>query len=125
MRVFLDTHSLVFLYKREFKKSGRRSRRLLETEDLVYSPASRLELAFLRERGTLTLSESTLLDRLGAEFGLTEAQDRFRDVAAMAVALGWTRDVFDRQIVANAALHRDRLVTRNEAIHQNYRAAVW
>jgi PIN domain nuclease of toxin-antitoxin system len=38
-------------------------------------------------------------------------------VVTQAMPLSWTRDPFDRLIVATAILHRAPLVTRDERIH--------
>ncbi len=125
MTVLLDTHALIFLFGHQVKRFGKRGRSLLETADLAYSPASRLELAYLREKGVVAMAEDEVLGRLTADFGLTEAQDRFADVTRIAAGLSWTRDVFDRLIVAHALLLGARLITQDGQIKTHYPAAVW
>jgi PIN domain nuclease of toxin-antitoxin system len=39
--------------------------------------------------------------------------------------LTWTRDPFDRMLVATALLHEIPLVTRDTCIHDNFPGAVW
>jgi PIN domain nuclease of toxin-antitoxin system len=42
-----------------------------------------------------------------------------------ALPLSWTRDPFDRLIVAQAAVRDAPLLTKDRAIRRRYRAAVW
>ncbi len=42
-----------------------------------------------------------------------------------AVEYGWTRDVFDRLIVAEAEASDFVLITKDEKIRANYEKAVW
>jgi len=37
----------------------------------------------------------------------------------------WTRDPFDRIIVANAAVNHNILVTKDQNILENYEKAIW
>lgn len=50
---------------------------------------------------------------------------RFSDVIAKALTIGWTRDPFDRLIVANAMADGARLITADETIRANFKDAVW
>ena len=49
----------------------------------------------------------------------------FRDVAMEALQEKWTRDPFDRLIVANAKAAGAPLVTKDEHIRKHYRRAIW
>jgi PIN domain nuclease of toxin-antitoxin system len=49
----------------------------------------------------------------------------FRKVVDQAIAESWTRDPFDRLIVANAKAAAAPLVTRDERIRDNYSRALW
>lgn len=49
----------------------------------------------------------------------------FIDVVRRALALSWTRDPFDRLIVAQAAVRQAPLVTKDRTIGRRYRAGVW
>ena len=49
----------------------------------------------------------------------------FADVVAAATTFAWTRDVFDRLIVANAMTDGARLLTADQHILDNFRDAVW
>jgi PIN domain nuclease of toxin-antitoxin system len=125
MRAFLDTHAAVFLYEGRVDLFGAASRNLLERAALHVSPLVRLELGFLREMGKLTIEPDLLLGALAADCGLTATGDALEALVPFAMPLTWTRDPFDRLLVATALLHRAPLITRDARIQENFGAAVW
>jgi PIN domain nuclease of toxin-antitoxin system len=62
---------------------------------------------------------------LRTALGLTICDASFVAVAHVAEELAWTRDPFDRLIVAHAALHDALLVTKDADMHRNYTGCVW
>jgi PIN domain nuclease of toxin-antitoxin system len=84
-----------------------------------------LELGFLHELGRLKPSASKLISTLSTDIGLRVCDLPFRTVVDHAMAEGWTRDPFDRLIVANAKAAGAPLVTRDERIHKHYSRALW
>lgn len=122
---FLDTHAVVFLFERRLSAFGAASRHRVEQDTLACSPMVRLELTLLREIGRLTVDAHDILDGLAVDVGLTVVSDSMDPVALRACALSWTRDPFDRVIVAQAALWNAPLVTRDRTIAANYPLAVW
>jgi PIN domain nuclease of toxin-antitoxin system len=125
LKAFLDTHAAVFLWEADKRRFAAKGLELLEHATLFVSPMVRLELTLLREIGKLTPSAAEILGTLGAELGVEESRDRMEDVVREAVRFPWTRDPFDRMIVATASLHRAPLLTRDERIRGNYAEAVW
>jgi len=123
MKAFLDTHVAVMLWNGD--EFTPRAREILERAALFVSPMVRLELSFLEEIGRLTRSGDEILGGLASELGVTASEDAIRDVVAEAMGLDWTRDPFDRLLVATAKLHRAPFVTRDERILQHYSEAVW
>jgi PIN domain nuclease of toxin-antitoxin system len=93
--------------------SSRREGRRLAGEELRILPMVALEMQYLHE-----------VDRISENSGVVLA-DLVSSVAAAAVGLGWTRDPFDRLIVAHAALNGATLLTKDRSIRRNYRHAVW
>jgi len=49
----------------------------------------------------------------------------FNTIVGRALELAWTRDPFDRIIIANAALNNNVLVTKDQNILENYKNAKW
>jgi PIN domain nuclease of toxin-antitoxin system len=109
--ILLDTNALIWL-----EQGHRRTARLARGAGRLHvSPASLLELQFLIELGRIRLHDTTLhalahdsrwtLDDPGAAAWFTKACD-----------LTWTRDPFDRLLVAHARLRGWRLATGDEQL---------
>ena len=62
---------------------------------------------------------------LAGDIGLRVCDLPFRTVVDHALAEHWTRDPFDRMIVANAKAVGALLVTKDERILEHYSRAVW
>ncbi len=125
MKSFLDTHAAVALWRGDVDAFGRRSQDLLERSAIFVSPVVRLELALLQEIGRLSVSPDEIVGTLTVDCGVTLSNDPIQPVVAKAMDLHWTRDPFDRLLVATAILHKAPLVTRDELIHEHFEDAVW
>ena len=125
MKAFLDTHVAVYLATGQTRELGHRARQLIERAALFVSPAVRLELAFLADLRRITASADEVLGALAGDLGVRVAADPFDSIVAEAMAIGWTRDPFDRLIVATASLHRSPLITRDRRMLDNFADAVW
>jgi PIN domain nuclease of toxin-antitoxin system len=125
VKSFLDTHAAVALWRGDVDAFGRRSQDLLERSTLFVSPVARLELALLAEIGRLNVAADEIVDALTVECGVMLANDPIQAVVAKAMDLHWTRDPFDRLLVATAILHKAPLVTRDRLIHEHFEDAVW
>ena len=104
--ILLDTNGLIWL-----DQNHRRTRQLArETAPLAVSPATLLELHFLVESGRIRLrtgSVRALLDDERWKIDEPPALEWF----SRAAEESWTRDPFDRLIVAHARLRRSPLAT--------------
>ncbi|HYG63963.1 MAG TPA: PIN domain-containing protein [Thermoanaerobaculia bacterium] len=125
MRAFLDTHAAIFLYEGRAELFGAASRELLERAALHVSPMVRLEMGFLKEVGKLKVDPDLLLGTLAADYGVTATSDTLDSLVPLAMPLTWTRDPFDRLLVATALLHQAPLVTRDARIQECFDGAVW
>ena len=104
--ILLDTNALIWI-----DAGHPRSRPLLRRRDRLYvSPASVLELQFLHESGKVRLRNGTVAWAMDDDRWLVD-----EPAAGLwflrAAGLGWTRDPFDRLLVAHAQLRRWRLAT--------------
>lgn len=104
--ILLDTNALIWL-----EQGHRRVRALAEGATRMYiSPANLLELQFLLEAGRIRLRGTTVADLARSERWLLDdppAAGWF----TTALDLAWTRDPFDRLLVAHARLRGWRLAT--------------
>ena len=123
--IHLDTHVIAWLFMGEVKHFSRRGRALLETEPLVVSPIVALELQYLYEVDRISLPASTVLAAVTKDLGLTIASDPLQDIILEAFSMNWTRDPFDRIIVAHAQIDRSPLLTKDSQIRRHYEFAVW
>ena len=122
---YLDTHVLVHLFFGELNKLGAAARRAIDRDDLLASAASVLELELLHEIGRMKPTGSKLVATLADDIGLRVCHLPFRTVVEHALTEGWTRDPFDRLIVANAKAAGAPLVTKDQRIHDHYSRALW
>ena len=123
--IYFDTHAVVALYK-DLDLLGEKARRLLRRQDdCAISPIVCLELQFLYEIQQIKHSPRQILRHLDNAIGLAICAKPFAAVIEEAESLSWTRDPFDRIIVAQASLDLNPLITKDARIHEHYRKAVW
>ncbi|HEY4590830.1 MAG TPA: PIN domain-containing protein [Thermoanaerobaculia bacterium] len=125
MTAFLDTHAAIFLWEGRVELFGAGSREILERSVLRISPMVRLEMQFLKEVGKLKVDPDQILGSLGSDLGVTATSDSLDALVPLAMPLSWTRDPFDRMIVATALLHQAPLITRDGRIHDYFPGAIW
>jgi PIN domain nuclease of toxin-antitoxin system len=102
-----------------------RARRLANRESIFVSPTVELELQFLHEIGSIKYRPDQNLEHLSGESGLLACDRPFHAIIQLATQIRWTRDPFDRIIVAQAGLEKNRLVTNDETILEHYPQACW
>lgn len=126
MTGYLDTHVVIWLANRSLERLTRRARRAVEQHDLLISPMVMLELAYLYERKRITLPARDVLLKLEHEIGLRVCGLPFPQVANAALDELWTRDAFDRVIVAQAKANGlAPLISADEEIQQHYPRTIW
>ena len=92
---------------------------------MAASPAAVLELQLLHEIGRVAPAVATIMDTLARDIGLRVADERFDLIASAALAESWTRDPFDRLIVAHARYLDAVLLTRDRRITTSYANCRW
>jgi len=89
------------------------------------APVVFLELALLFQIGRIREPPEAIVRSLTAAVGLEVARTPFYDACRLAADCTWTRDPFDRLIVASAALAKARLLTADDTILENFGGAAW
>lgn len=115
--ILLDTNALIWLLAGHpraaaLRAAGRR---------LVLSPISLLELAFLEEVGRIQLVEGTTISDLARDPRWRLDNPPLGDVCTAALPVRWTRDPFDRLLVAHALLRRWPLATGDRRVLDHLR----
>ena len=123
--IFLDTHVLVWLYEGLLNKFSQNNLKKLEKNDLYISPMVELELNFLYEIKRLKTDGVEIIRNLDAHLGIIISRVDFYQVVEEAYKYDWTRDPFDRLIVANASIFQSPLMTKDKLIQKNYPLAIW
>ncbi len=123
--IYLDTHVVIWLYTGKVAKLSKRAYETLDEGELWISPLVRLELQYLFEVKKLSKKPTLLLSLLSKTLGLEESKVEMSEVVKVAEQLSWTRDPFDRLIVAEAMLHDAPLVTADVNIRKHFKMALW
>ena len=125
MIVYVDTHVLVWLFYGEPHKLSTAAFQAVDGNELLTSPATVLEIELLHEIGRTRQGAAAIIAHLESDIGLRVCNLPFRDIVTHALKESWTRDPFDRLIVANAKAAGAPLVTKDERIRKHYRRAIW
>jgi PIN domain nuclease of toxin-antitoxin system len=122
--IHLDTHVVVWLFLGDVSRL-QPVRAVLDAERLATSAIVALELEHLFEIGRLRVRSRDLLDDLRVRVGLEVRDGSLRRLVSVADGLAWTRDPFDRLIVAHSLVDAAPLLTRDEVILANCASARW
>lgn len=123
--IYLDTHVVVWLYQKELNKFSSNALKLIEESELVISAMVVLELEFLHEIGRLKYSAKDIISELAQTIELRVCDEKFSTITYSSLNLKWTRDPFDRIIVANAKMNSATLISKDKNILENYEKATW
>lgn len=123
--IYLDTHVVAFLYEDAGVSLPPVARSLITENELLLSPMAMLELQYLFEIGRLSVPAETILGAIQRAGHLRICDLPFDEVARAATRESWTRDPFDRIIVAHARLREIPLITKDRMIRDQYESAIW
>jgi PIN domain nuclease of toxin-antitoxin system len=127
LSAYLDTHVAVRLAHADLASISQKALDTIAHTDLLISPMVLLELEYLFELKKETrLSADDLLRKLEFELSVRVCQISFQTITAIAAREKWTRDPFDRIIVAHAKANGlSPLISADRLILQNYPRTVW
>jgi len=123
---YLDTQVMVWLCQKQLQKFTPAATAAIEESDLRISPIVLLELEYLFEIKHLIKPPQVLRQQLASQIGLDVCTLAFPDVVEAALYETWTRDPFDRLIVAHAKTNACApLITSDKKIRKHYTGSVW
>ena len=122
--LYLDTHAVIWLRQKELEKFTAQGLDAIEKAPLLLvSPMVVLELEFLKEIGRISDTPHNIMGELDAMIDLKVDDLPFHRIVKQSLALEWTRDPFDRLIVANAMAGNHPLLTKDEKILAHFQKA--
>ncbi len=123
--VYLDTHVTVWLYAGLLDKITNTAKKAIDESDLFVSQLVRLELQYLFEIGRITVKADTIIKSLSKTIQLKISDVALYQIIEEALKIGWTRDVFDRLLVAEAKIRRHGFISADRNIQANYKHTIW
>ena len=124
--VYLDTHIVVWLYAGLSDKFTPKARAGIDDNNVVISQFVRLELQYLYEIGRIKVKPDKIIGALAREIDLRVSECLLNNIIEEALKINWTRDVFDRLLVAETM--RDKsllLITADQKIREKFTQALW
>ncbi len=121
----LDTHVVVWLFTGEIERLSEGAIASIDTTIPTISPIVQLELTYLHEIGRLSVGGADVVADLRDRIGLHMSDASMAAVVNAAAAVNWTRDPFDRMIVADAQVSGAELLTKDRVILGNTPIASW
>jgi len=123
--VYLDTHVVIWLYAGLLDKITDAAKKAIDESDLFVSQMLRLELQYLFEIGRLKVRADTIISSLSKSIGLKISDIAFNQIIDEALKLKWTRDVFDRLLVAEAKTLKHGIISADRDIQANFKLTIW
>jgi PIN domain nuclease of toxin-antitoxin system len=124
--VYLDTHIVAWLYAGLVDKFTPKAKAGIDDNDIVISQFVRLELQYLYEIGRINIKPDKIIGNLAREIDLKISECPLKNIIEEAPKINWTRDVFDRLLVAETM--RDQsllLITADKKIREKFSQALW
>ncbi len=125
LMVYLDTHLVLWLYSGSLDLISKEALHAIDHNELFISPIVELELQYLKEINKIKKAPSEIIAALLKEINLKICPKDFHQIIKESLSLHWTRDPFDRILVAQAALNSNKILTKDESIRAHYKQAVW
>ena len=126
MAAYLDTNCVLWLYSGEYRRFSVAARDAIEQFDLLIAPVIQLELQYLYEAKRIVLTPDTIITYLMRTAGARYCEIPYLAVMEAALGLIWTRDPFDRLIVASAIANQNApLITADRQIRKHYSEVIW
>lgn len=124
MTIYLDTHVLVWLLASETQLLSKKAIQLIEENELITGAINLLELEYLYEIKRIPKGSLEIYNELQTTINL-KRHDLGENALMKSIDIKWTRDPFDRIIVASCSLLNIPLLTKDRLILKNFPLATW
>ena len=126
MIAYFDTQALVWLAQGSLDQISPRVNRAMQQAELLFSPIVLLEIEYLYEIKRCKRPARDIQTKVEHELGVRLCDLPFSTIAEAALDEKWTRDPFDRLIVANAKANGFAwLISADEQMRKLYPRTVW
>ena len=123
--IYLDTHIVAWLYDALTDRLSERALTAIDANELRISGLVKIELQCLYEIGRIRQTPDNIVNELTGSLGLRLSELPMEIIINSALGIGWTRDVFDRLIAAEALATGYGLVTKDVNIREHLKLAIW
>ena len=126
MIAYVDTHILLWALDAEFHHLTAKAMQALNHADLLVSPMVLLELEYLYEVQRTNWTSRDVQFKMKRDLKARVCDLPFPEVAEAALDEKWTRDPFDRLIVAQAKANGlAPLITADDRMRKHYPGVLW
>jgi PIN domain nuclease of toxin-antitoxin system len=123
---YLDTNVVLWLAQGRRDRITEKAGTVVDKADLLLSPMVLIELEYLFEIGRSKLPSQDVQLKIEYELGARVCDLAFPAIARVMIGEKWTRDPFDRMIVAQAKANGfATLVSADREIGRQYARTVW
>jgi len=123
---YLDTNVVVWLAQGSLDRISDKAKQHLNEAELLISPMVLLELEYLFEVKRIRLGARDIFLKVEHELSVRRCDLPFASITNAALDEKWTRDPFDRMIVAHAKANGfSYLISSDEEINQHYPRTIW
>ncbi len=123
--VYLDAHVVMWLYDALTDRLSKAASAATENNELRISWMVKLELQYLNEIGKIRATPEAVFKSLSQTIGLRLSDVGLDAIVNTALGLDWTKDVFDRMIVAECITTGRGLITKDVRIRSHAPCAIW
>jgi PIN domain nuclease of toxin-antitoxin system len=117
---------VVWLYAGLLDKFTPKARAGIDDNNVVISQFVRLELQYLYEIGRIKVNPDKIIGELAGEIDLKISECPLNNIIEGALKIKWTRDVFDRLLVAETMQDQSLLlITADKKIRKEFTQALW
>ena len=123
--ILIDTHIALWLYDARIELLSAKAQQTLNQQQAFLPQIARLELHLLHEIERINTQPEEILTFLSDKIGMSVSEQPCPSIIDQAALLSWTRDPFDRMIVAESTARNLPLITKDRKIQAHHHLVIW